>query len=218
MEKDFGEVINEFKVENAEKFFELFRAYGATEEMIEVVKAKLPAMPENYYESNIEHKLALLDAVGVPIDKICEHPQFLKTSMKKFLLKCEIAIMEGGFVDIKLLQTTDHKELVANFGARERGYLPKDRNIFYGFRQAAQMTELGKRRYMDRFYSMKTFTRLHDKFRDEYPEFYEIFCGFPEFQTLCVHSKDKYCNIKKTATPVANITQEQKELDTIRDK
>ena len=54
-----------------EVFFDLFRSYGATEEMIEVVKTKLPVMPEEYYESNIEHKLALLDAVGVPIDKIC---------------------------------------------------------------------------------------------------------------------------------------------------
>lgn len=197
MEQTFDEVMDEFKAENREKFFELFRAYGATEEMIEVVKTKLPVMPENYYECNIEHKLALLDAVGVPIDKICEYPQFLKTPMKKFLLKCEIALLEGCDVDIKLLQTTDHKELVANFGARERGYLPKDRNIFYGFRQSAKISELGMRRYMDRFYSMKTFTRLHDKFRDEQPEFYAIFSQFPEFKKLCVHSKDKFGNIKK---------------------
>jgi len=210
MEKTFEETMNEFKTENREKFFELFRAYGATEEMIEVVKAKLPNMPENYYESNIEHKLALLDAVGVPIDKICEHPQFLKIPMKKFLLKCEIAILEECFVDVKLLQTTDHKELVANFGARERGYLPKDRNIFYGFRQSAKMSELGMRRYMDRFYSMKTFTRLHDKFRDEYPDFYEIFCGFPEFKKICVHSKDKLGNVKKSVqTPDENQEKEE---------
>ncbi len=191
MEKTFSEYMQEYKTESREKFFDLFRSYGATEEMIEVVEAKLVEMPEDYYQSNIEHKLALLDAVGVPIDKICEHPQFLKTPMKKFLLKCEIAILEDCFVDIKLLQTTHHKELVANFGARERGYLPENRNIFYGLNDSRKIAGLSRPKYMDRFYSMKTFIRLHDKFRDEYPGFYEIFSSFPEFKAICVHSKDK---------------------------
>lgn len=191
MQKTFADYELEFKQESTEKFFKLFEAYGANEEQLENVRKKAPYLPEKFYESKIENKLALLDAVGVPIDKICEHPQFLRTPMKMFLLKSEIAILEEIFVDIKYLQTTHHKELVANFGARERGYLPKNRNIFYNLNGSAKITGLSRSKYMERFYSMKTFIKLHDKFRDEYPDFYEIFLSFPEFKSICVHSKEK---------------------------
>ena len=191
MEQTFEEVLKESRKEHKEKYYALLKSYGATKKQINGVKGYLKDVSEWYYEKETEKKLALLTAVGVPIDKICEHPGYLRTPMKELLFKAELALIEGVFVDIKYLQTTNYKEIVANYGARERGYLPKDRNIFYDLDGAVRITKMKKREYFDRFYSMKTFIRIHDRFRAEFPDFYDIFCSFPEFKAICVHSKQK---------------------------
>ena len=112
MRNEIGEYEEEIKQESREKFFELFKSYGATEEDIENLKVKLPEMPENFHVNGIEHKLALLDSMGVPIEKICEHPRFLQSKMKCFLLKCEVALLEDIFGDLSYFSTTQYKELV----------------------------------------------------------------------------------------------------------
>jgi len=200
MEQTFKEAQEEYIKECKEKYFKLLKDYGAKQKEIAGVKKDLKEASKWYYEKDIEKKLELLISVGVPIDKICEHPGYLRNPMHELLLKAEIAIIEDVPLDIKFLQTTSHKELVANFGARERGYLPKDRNIFYDLNGAAKIAKLSRKDYVRRFYAMKTFVRLHDRFRDEFPDFYEIFCKFPEFKEICVHSKTKNSCLNSTIT------------------
>ena len=188
----------EFIEESKIKYREALAGYGLSEEQLEQV-CESSVVAGKFYDLDLERKLAILYAVGYPLENLKRNPNFLYTKLEKLMLRCEFGLVEQVPINGNFLSHLKCREAIVNYGARERGFLPEDWNIFCDSGKSAAFMGVSKRKFVDRFYSHKSFKKLHEQFKQDCPQFYELFSEIPEYQKM-FEDNEKFVAVVETST------------------
>ena len=190
---NFNEILDKT---TEEYFYNTFKKFGATDEEIIALSKDHPDLKNKAIKFKLEDKLNILYVFGFDIQEILLKPYCLYKSIASIVCKCEMALLEDIDPNIYLLTGTKHRHIFANYAARKKGYLPANYNIFTDANITSHLINMGKGRYLERFYKNKNIQNIHNTFKSNFPDFFKELITIDEYKYLINEEEKTQVNLQ----------------------
>ena len=148
---------------------------------------------------NIQNKLDLLAIFEVPLDEVCENPNFLLMKTNEIFARCKVAKLAGLTLDSELLNCDAPTiDIVNNYLANRDGILINENDIFAPIEEAAMFGEISEEEYLEKYDNKKekavlSYAELHRDFKTNCPDLFSEIGS----TVLSASSKEKVIAAKK---------------------